>query len=264
MAKFGVMKVDESSEIPLYGVVIIGAGVSGLYQLYKAREIGVSALVLESGTEVGGTWYWNRYPGARFDSESYSYGYSFSQDLLDEWDWKEHFSAQPENLRYLQHVSDRFDLREDIRFESTVTQCIFDEISNEWQVHVEDGFRVRCRFLVTAIGILSKPLIPNFEGMDDFKGPSFHTARWPHEEVVFAGKRVGVIGTGATAVQLIQEVAKTAEHLTIFQRSPNWCAPLHNSPIESAEMADIRAHYEEIFERCRNSFSGFIHDSDRR
>ncbi|MED5173044.1 MAG: NAD(P)-binding protein, partial [Actinomycetota bacterium] len=126
------MKVDESSEIPLYGVVIIGAGVSGLYQLYKAREIGVSALVLESGTEVGGTWYWNRYPGARFDSESYSYGYSFSQDLLDEWDWKEHFSAQPENLRYLQHVSDRFDLREDIRFESTVTQCIFDEISNEW------------------------------------------------------------------------------------------------------------------------------------
>ena len=138
MAKFGVMKVDESSEIPLYGVVIIGAGVSGLYQLYKAREIGVSALVLESGTEVGGTWYWNRYPGARFDSESYSYGYSFSQDLLDEWDWKEHFSAQPENLRYLQHVSDRFDLREDIRFESTVTQCIFDEISNEWQVHVED------------------------------------------------------------------------------------------------------------------------------
>ena len=129
MAKFGVMKVDESSEIPLYGVVIIGAGVSGLYQLYKAREIGVSALVLESGTEVGGTWYWNRYPGARFDSESYSYGYSFSQDLLDEWDWKEHFSAQPENLRYLQHVSDRFDLREDIRFESTVTQCIFDEIS---------------------------------------------------------------------------------------------------------------------------------------
>ena len=264
MAKFGVMKVDESSEIPLYGVVIIGAGVSGLYQLYKAREIGVSALVLESGTEVGGTWYWNRYPGARFDSESYSYGYSFSQDLLDEWDWKEHFSAQPENLRYLQHVSDRFDLREDIRFESTVTQCIFDEISNEWQVHVEDGFRVRCRFLVTAIGILSKPLIPDFEGMDDFKGPSFHTARWPHEEVVFAGKRVGVIGTGATAVQLIQEVAKTAEHLTIFQRSPNWCAPLHNSPIESAEMADIRAHYEEIFERCRNSFSGFIHDSDRR
>ena len=198
MAKFGVMIVDESSEIHYYGVVIIGAGVSGLYQLYKAREIGVSALVLESGTEVGGTWYWNRYPGARFDSESYSYGYSFSQDLLDEWDWKEHFSAQPENLRYLQHVSDRFDLREDIRFESTVTQCIFDEISNEWQVHVEDGFRVRCRFLVTAIGILSKPLIPDFEGMDDFKGPSFHTARWPHEEVVFAGKRVGVIGTGAT------------------------------------------------------------------
>ncbi len=258
------MKEDESPEIPSYGIVIIGAGVSGLYQLYKSREIGVSALVLESGTDVGGTWYWNRYPGARFDSESYSYGYSFSQELLDEWDWQERFSAQPENLRYLQHVSNRFSLSEDIRFESIVTECIFDETCDEWEVHVEDGFRVRCRFLVTAIGILSKPLIPDFEGMDDFKGPSFHTARWPHDEVTFEGKRVGVIGTGATAVQLIQEVAKTSKQLTIFQRSPNWCAPLHNSPIESTEMADIRARYEDIFERCRNSFSGFIHDSDRR
>ena len=258
------MKEDESLEIPSYGIVIIGAGVSGLYQLYKSREIGVSALVLESGTDVGGTWYWNRYPGARFDSESYSYGYSFSQELLDEWDWQERFSAQPENLRYLQHVSNRFSLSEDIRFESIVTECIFDETCDEWEVHVEDGFRVRCRFLVTAIGILSKPLIPDFEGMDDFKGPSFHTARWPHDEVTFEGKRVGVIGTGATAVQLIQEVAKTSKQLTIFQRSPNWCAPLHNSPIESTEMADIRSRYDDIFERCRNSFSGFIHDSDRR
>ena len=258
------MNERESSEIPSYGVVIIGAGVSGLYQLYKSREIGVSALVLESGTDVGGTWYWNRYPGARFDSESYSYGYSFSQDLLDQWDWQERFSAQPENLRYLQHVTEEFDLRSDIRFQSVVTQCTFDETSNEWQVEVEDGFRVRCRFLVTAIGILSKPLIPDFDGMEDFQGPSFHTAQWPHDEVVFKGKRVGVIGTGATAVQLIQEVAKTADHLTVFQRSPNWCAPLHNGPIEPAEMADIRSRYDEIFERCRKSFSGFIHDSDQR
>ena len=258
------MNERESAEIPSYGVVIIGAGVSGLYQLHKSREIGVSALVLESGTDVGGTWYWNRYPGARFDSESYSYGYSFSQDLLDQWDWQERFSAQPENLRYLQHVTEQFDLRSDIRFQSVVTQCTFDETSNEWQVEVEDGFRVRCRFLVTAIGILSKPLIPDFDGMEDFKGPSFHTAQWPHEEVVFTGKRVGVIGTGATAVQLIQEVAKTADHLTVFQRSPNWCAPLHNGPIEPAEMADIRSRYDEIFERCRKSFSGFIHDSDQR
>ena len=258
------MNERESAEIPSYGMVIIGAGVSGLYQLHKSREIGVSALVLESGTDVGGTWYWNRYPGARFDSESYSYGYSFSQDLLDQWDWQERFSAQPENLRYLQHVTEQFDLRSDIRFQSVVTQCTFDETSNEWQVEVEDGFRVRCRFLVTAIGILSKPLIPDFDGMEDFKGPSFHTAQWPHEEVVFTGKRVGVIGTGATAVQLIQEVAKTADHLTVFQRSPNWCAPLHNGPIEPAEMADIRSRYDEIFERCRKSFSGFIHDSDQR
>ena len=258
------MNERESSEIPSYGVVIIGAGVSGLYQLYKSREIGVSALVLESGTDVGGTWYWNRYPGARFDSESYSYGYSFSQDLLDQWDWQERFSAQPENLRYLQHVTEEFDLRSDIRFQSVVTQCTFDETSNEWEVEVEDGFRVRCRFLVTAIGILSKPLIPDFDGMEDFQGPSFHTAQWPHDEVVFKGKRVGVIGTGATAVQLIQEVAKTADHLTVFQRSPNWCAPLHNGPIEPAEMADIRSRYDEIFERCRKSFSGFIHDSDQR
>ena len=258
------MKEREMSDVPSYGVVIIGAGVSGLYQLYKSRSIGVSALVLESGTDVGGTWYWNRYPGARFDSESYSYGYSFSQELLDEWDWQERFSAQPENLRYLQHVSDRFDLRRDIRFESVVTQCTFDEMSDEWEVEVEDGFKVRCRFLITAIGILSKPLIPDIDGMDDFTGPSFHTARWPHEEVAFTGKRVGIIGTGATAVQLIQEVAKTAKHLTVLQRSPNWCAPLHNGPIDPSEMADIRSRYDEIFERCRKSFSGFIHDSDDR
>ena len=254
----------DPSEKNQYEVVVIGTGVSGIYQLHKLRELGVSVLALEAGSDVGGTWYWNRYPGARFDSESYSYGYSFSEDLLAEWDWKERFSGQPENLRYLQHVADRFDLREDIRFDTRVRSCTFDDATNKWEVEAEDGFRVECQILITAIGILSKPLIPDYPGMGDFHGPSFHTAQWPAEGIDFDGKRVAVIGTGATAVQLIQEVAKSAEHLTIFQRSPNWCAPLHNSSISEEEMSSIKDRYKDIFEACKSSFAGFIHTADSR
>jgi len=247
-----------------YDAIVIGAGISGLYQLHRLRALGMRVLVLEAGTGVGGTWYWNRYPGARFDSESYSYGYSFSKELLAEWDWTEHFAPQPETLRYLNFVADKFDLRRDIRFSSRVAAAHYQETTREWEVTTEDGARFRSRFLITAIGPLSAPTMPRIEGVESFTGRSFHTARWPHEPVSFEGKRVAVIGTGATGVQTIQEVAKTAGHLTVFQRTPNWCAPLLNSKIDAAEMAKIRAGYPEIFRRCQETFACFVHTMDPR
>ena len=247
-----------------YDVLIIGAGIAGMYMLHRLREIGLTTRVLEAGTDVGGTWYWNRYPGARFDSESYSYGYSFSKELLEEWEWSEHFSPQPENLRYCNFVADKFDLRRDMDFNSKVTAAHFDNDANLWTLETEDGRHRTGRFLITAIGLFAKPMMPAIDGIDSFKGEAYHTATWPHDPVSFAGKRVGVIGTGATAVQLIQEVAKTAAHLTVFQRTPNWCAPLHNRPITAEEQQEIKASYDEIFEKCRASYAGFMHDSDRR
>ena len=247
-----------------YDAVVIGAGVSGMYQLHRLRELGLSALVLEAGTGVGGTWYWNRYPGARFDSESYTYGYSWSTEVLAEWDWKERFSPQPENLRYLEFVADKFDLRRDMRFESRVASASYDAASTCWDVETEDGFRTRSQFLITAVGPLSMPVLPKIDGIDDFEGLSFHTSHWPKDDVDFADMRVAVIGTGATAVQLIPEVAKTVGHLAVFQRSPNWCAPLHNGPIGQAEMDDIKGRYDEIFAICNETFAGFAHEPDRR
>ena len=247
-----------------YDAVIIGAGMSGMYQLYRLRELGMRVRVLEAGTGVGGTWYWNRYPGARFDSESYSYQFSFSKDLLEEWNWSEHFASQPETLRYLNHVADKFDLRKDIQFRSRVAAAEYQEESRGWDVTLEDGSRFHARFLITAVGPLSAPTMPRIAGVETFKGQSYHTAYWPHEPVSFAGKRVAVIGTGASGVQTIQEVAKTAGHLTVFQRTPNWCAPLHNSKIDSGEMARIRGTYPSMFQRCQETFSCFLHTPDPR
>ena len=254
----------EHGTVPHYDAIIIGAGISGLYQLYRLRQLGLSVRVFEAGTGVGGTWYWNRYPGARFDSESYSYGYSFSPELLAEWNWSEHFAAQPETLRYLNHVADRFDLRGDIRFSSRVARATYDEAAHGWEVALQDGYRARATFLITAIGPLSAPTMPRIEGVETFKGEACHTAQWPHEPVSFEGKRVAVIGTGATGVQTIQEVAKTAGHLTVFQRTPNWCAPLHNSRIDAAEMAKIKADYPAMFKRCQETFACFLHTMDPR
>ena len=247
-----------------FDALIIGAGMSGLFQLHRLRGLGMSVRVLEAGTGVGGTWYWNRYPGARFDSESYSYGYSFSPELLEEWDWTEHFSPQPETLRYLEHVADKFDLRRDIQFNARVTAAHWHEATRTWEVVLEDGSRATARFLVTAIGPLSAPTLPRLAGIESFQGQSCHTARWPKEPVSFEGKRVAVIGTGATGVQTIQEVAKTARSLTVFQRTPNWCAPLHNGKIDKAEMAEIRDRYPEIFRRCQETFACFLHTADPR
>ena len=242
-----------------YDAIVIGAGMSGMYQLHRLRELGMKVIVLEAGTGVGGTWYWNRYPGARFDSESYSYQYSFSKDLLNEWDWSEHFSGQPETLRYLNYVADKFDLRKDIQFRSRVKSAYYQEATNTWDVTLEDGSTFTSHFLITAVGPLSAPTMPNIPGVDTFKGQSCHTARWPHEAVSFEGKRVAVIGTGATGVQTIQEVSKTAKQLTVFQRTPNWCAPLLNAKIGKEEMDKIRAGYDALFQRCMETFSCFIH-----
>ena len=258
------MAASHEPTAPDYDAIIIGAGISGLYQLYRLRELGMRVRVFEAGTGVGGTWYWNRYPGARFDSESYSYSYSFSQELLDEWNWSEHFASQPETLRYLNHVADKFDLRRDIQFPSRVAAAHWQEATRNWDVTLEDGSRHSARFLITAIGPLSAPTMPRIEGVETFQGQSCHTARWPHELVSFVGKRVAVIGTGATGVQTIQEVAKTVGHLTVFQRTPNWCAPLHNSRIDAEEMAKIKAGYPEMFKRCQETFACFLHTPDRR
>jgi cation diffusion facilitator CzcD-associated flavoprotein CzcO len=247
-----------------FDVIIIGAGMSGLYQLYRMRELGLRVRVFETGTNIGGTWYWNRYPGARFDSESYSYGYSFSKELLEEWDWSEHFAGQPETLRYLNHVADKFDLRRDIEFCSRVTAAVYDEEARSWTVKLEDESTYRTRFLITAIGPLSTPTLPRIEGRDSFQGQSFHTARWPKTPVALAGKRVAVIGTGATGVQTIQTIAGEVGHLTVFQRTPNWCAPLHNGKIDGETQKKIKAGYPEMFARCQETFACFIHTPDPR
>jgi cation diffusion facilitator CzcD-associated flavoprotein CzcO len=247
-----------------FDAIIIGAGVSGLYQLYRLRELGLRVRVFEAGSGVGGTWYWNRYPGARFDSESWTYGYSFSQELLEEWDWQEHFAGQPETERYLNHVADRFDLRRDIQFDSRVAAAHYREKTRSWEVTLEDGRRCDTRFLITAIGVLSAPTMPRISGVESFRGQSCHTHYWPKEPVNFAGKRVAVIGTGATGVQTITEVAKTVGHLTVFQRTPQWCAPLHNARITKEEMRRIRADYPEIFARCQETYGCFIHATDPR
>ena len=247
-----------------FDAIIIGAGMSGMYQLYRLRELGLRVRVFEAGTAVGGTWYWNRYPGARFDSESYSYGYSFSKELLAEWNWSEHFAGQPETLRYLNHVAEKFGLRDDIEFRCRVSAATWEENTRSWNVTLEDDRHFRARFLITAIGPLSAPIMPRIEGVDTFQGKSFHTARWPHEAVDFAGKRIAVIGTGATGVQTIQTIAGSVGSLTVFQRTPNWCAPLHNGKIDAATQEKIKAGYPEMFRRCRETFACFIHTPDPR
>jgi cation diffusion facilitator CzcD-associated flavoprotein CzcO len=247
-----------------FDAIVIGAGVSGIYSLYRLRELGFKIRVFETGTDVGGTWYWNRYPGARFDSESWTYGYSFSPELLDEWDWEEHFAGQLETLRYLNYVVDKFDLRRDIQFKSRVDAAHYHEDTRSWQLTLEDGRRYTTRFLVTASGILSAPTMPLIPGVESFGGQSCHTHYWPKTPVKFEGKRVAVIGTGATAIQAITEIAKTVGHLTVFQRTAQWAAPLHNGKISKDEMNRIRANYPEIFARCQETYGCFIHATDPR
>ncbi|KAJ5811446.1 hypothetical protein N7474_007747 [Penicillium riverlandense] len=247
-----------------YDVLIIGAGLSGIYSLYRMRQLGLRTKVLEAGGGVGGTWYWNRYPGARFDSESYSYNFSFSQEVLDEWNWSEHFASQPETLKYCEFVCDKFDLTRDMQFDTRVKAAHFQDSTRSWMLTDSKGRQYTSRFLVTCIGILNNHALPNIPGVSNFKGQSFHTARWPHEPMSFEKKRVAIIGTGATGIQATQEIVKTVGHLTVFQRTPNWSLPLRNTPIRPEEMVEIRRQYPEIFKKCSESYSCFVHVSDKR
>ncbi|KXX54137.1 flavin-containing monooxygenase [Rhodococcus sp. LB1] len=234
-----------------HDVVVVGAGFSGLYMLHKLREQGLSVLVLEAATDVGGTWYWNRYPGARTDSESYYYAYSFSPELAQEWEWSERYSSQPELLKYLSHVADRFDLRTDISFNTRLHSAVFDEDANVWRLTTESGQHLTTTFLVTALGVLSQPNLPPFKGIEKFKGETYHTARWPHEPVDFSGKRVGVIGTGSSGVQAIPQIARQASELVVFQRTPNFVVPSQNHPTDPEFMREIKERYSEVFREAR-------------
>ncbi len=256
--------VGPAEEVERFDVIVIGAGVTGLYALYRFRQLGFSVRAFEDASGVGGTWYWNRYPGARFDSESYTYGYSFSEELLQEWDWKELYSGQPENERYLNYVADKFDLRRDIQFNARIASAYYNETENLWHVTTVDGRQAKGQFLITAVGLLSAHYIPEFEGLDSYQGSWCHTGRWPKEGMDLAGKRVGVIGTGATAVQLITEIAKEVGHLTVFQRTANYCAPLRNREIDDEMQAEIKANYPEIFRKCLETPGSFMHEFDTR
>ena len=247
-----------------YQAIVIGAGVAGIYQIKRLADLGVRATVLDGNPDLGCTWYNNRYPGARFDSESYTYSYSFSKEVLDEWHWTEKFSPQPETLQYLNFVTDKFQLRQYMQFNCWVEAMVFDKDANFWTVKLADGRQLTTRFIVTGVGVLSTPTLPKLEGLESFKGVSFHAANWPHEPLDLTGKRVAVVGTGATAIQLIPEVAKVAKKLTVFQRRANWAAPLNNGPISEADMEEIRQRYDEIFEVCARSPGGFEHEPDRR
>jgi len=212
-------------------VVIVGAGFGGMYMLHRLRGLGLSAIVFDIATGVGGTWYWNRYPGARCDVESMQYSYSFSEALQQEWQWSEVFAGQPEILRYANHVADRFDLRRDMRFETRVTSAVFDEAARRWTVETDRGDEVSARYCVMATGCLSAARRPDFPGLDSFKGKTYHTGHWPHEGVDFTGLRVGVIGTGSSAIQSIPVIAEQAAHVTVFQRTPNFSIPSRNRPM---------------------------------
>ena len=244
-------------------VLVVGAGITGIYQLYRAREAGFSARLLEAGDGVGGTWFWNRYPGARFDSESYTYGYLFSRELFDEWEWQEHFAEQPETERYLNHVVDRFDLRRHIRFGARVTAASYDDPSGTWTVEAGDA-TYRARYFVAATGVLSVPYFPDVPGREQFRGAAHHTGLWPNTPVDFAGKRVAVIGTGSSGVQIIPVIAHTAASVTVYQRSANWCTPLNNAPITRDEQARLRAEFASMCETLNSSAAGFLHEAHDR
>jgi cyclohexanone monooxygenase len=228
-----------------YDVVVVGAGFSGLYMLHRLRGLGLKARVYEQGSGVGGTWYWNRYPGARCDVESMQYSYSFSNDLQQEWDWSERYAPQPEILKYANHVADRFDLRSDIQFKTAVEACAFDERDNLWTV-TTSGKTVTAKFVVLATGCLSNARKPDIKGLDRFEGAAYHTGNWPHEPVDFRGLRVGIIGTGSSGIQSVPVIAAQAKHLTVFQRTPQYSIPARNALLTEAERRKFRENYPEI------------------
>ena len=238
--------------------VVVGAGFSGLYLLYLLRKHGFTTRVFERGDDVGGTWYWNRYPGARCDVESMQYSYSFDEELQQEWCWPEKYSSQPEILAYIQHVAERFDLSKDITFDTSVTAARFDETVNRWTVETDTGETVTAQFFIMATGCISTANMPNIVGIDDFKGNIYHTGNWPHEKVNFTGKRVGIIGTGSSGIQSIPVIASKAAHLTVFQRTPHWTVPARNVPMTDDYEAAWKENYAEKRANMRLSPSGSL------
>ena len=240
--------------------VIVGAGFSGMYMLKSLRDrLGLKVRVYEAGDTVGGTWYWNRYPGARCDSDAYIYGFTFDKELLQEWEWTERYPEQPEILRYLEHVAKRFDLKRDIQFGTRVTGAEFDEKAKRWTVHFDNSEDVSARYFIAAVGSLSTTNMPQIRGLEKFQGKWYHTSRFPHEGVDFTNKRVAVVGTGATAVQAIPEIAQQAKQLTVFQRTANYCVPARNGKVDPAVVKARKADYDGIVKRIRESFFGQEH-----
>ncbi len=255
---------------PDYDALVIGGGVTGIYQVYLLDKAGMSVLGVETAEDVGGTWFWNRYPGCRLDTESYAYGYFALIGILPDWEWSENFAGQPEMLRYVNAAADKMDVRKHFRFKTRVTSAHFQDDSQLWKVTLDGTEVVTCRFLISATGPLSATLMPNIRGIETFAGESFHSSRWPTDEngkpveTDFTGKRVGVIGTGATGVQIIPLAAETAEQLYVFQRTPNWCTPLGNSPLSKEEMAVVRAKFPTILDYVKTTETAFPYHRDKR
>jgi len=245
-----------------FDAVVVGAGFAGLYMLYRLRALGLSARVYEAGSGVGGTWFWNRYPGARCDVESMQYSYSFSEELQQEWVWTERYPRQAEILRYIDHVADRFDLRRDIQLDTRVTAAHFDD--GLWHVATDQGDTVTARFCIMASGALSAARKPDIIGLDSFAGEQYHTGDWPHSTVDFAGKRVGVIGTGSSGIQAIPQIAAQATHVTVFQRTPNFSIPAWNGPLSPETQAEWKASYADNRVRARETRSGILYEYSQR
>ncbi len=240
-----------------FDAVVVGAGFAGLYMLHKLRGLGLAVRVFEAGDGVGGTWYWNRYPGARCDVESIEYSYGFDEELEQEWEWTERYATQPEILRYLEHVADRFDLKRDIRFNTRVASATFDDGTNRWTVRTEQGDEVDSQFLIMATGCLSAANMPVFPGQETYEGRILHTGQWPHEPVDLTGLKVGVIGTGSSAIQSIPIMAEQAEDLVVFQRTATYSVPAHNRPLDKEELADVKRHYRDLRRANRQTMVGF-------
>jgi len=241
-------------------VVVVGAGLAGMYALYRLRQLGFRARAFETASDVGGTWYWNRYPGARCDVESMEYSFSFSNELQQEWHWTERYAGQAEILRYVNHVADRFDLRRDIQFNTRVVSAHFDDAGTRWLITTEHGERVSARFCIMAVGCLSTAQVPAIPGLDSFQGRWYHTGRWPHEAVDFSGQRVGVIGTGSSGIQSIPVIARQAAHLYVFQRTPNFAFPARNAPLDPDDERRIKSGYADLRKAERESRTGYMID----
>ena len=247
------------SKTATFDAIIVGAGFAGMYMLHRVRQLGLTARVYEAGSGVGGTWFWNRYPGARCDVESMQYSYSFSEELQQEWVWTERYPRQAEILRYLDHVADRFDLRRDIQFNTTVASAHYDEAAATWRIETSQGDAVEARFCIMATGALSAAMRPEFAGLDTFEGEWFHTGAWPHEPIDFTGKRVAVIGTGSSGIQTIPVVAQQVAHLHVFQRTPNFSIPAWNKPLDPEIQAAWKADYAGNRARARETRSGVLY-----